>query len=66
MAPARALGLAGEIGTLAAGAGADLAVLRWNQEAAPLVDVAGESRAGGCWEPVITVRAGEVIPATGP
>ena len=66
LAPARTLGLEAEIGTLAAGAGADLSVLRWNPDAAPLVDVAGESREGGCWEPVITVRAGEVIPATGP
>lgn len=66
LSPARALGLQGEIGTLAAGACADLAVLRWNPEAAPLVDVAGESRPGGCWEPVMTVRGGEAIAATGP
>ncbi len=66
LAPARTLGLEGEVGTLATGAGGDLAVLRWNPDAAPLVDVAGDSRAGGCWEPVTTVRAGEVIPATGP
>jgi len=66
LSPARALGLQGEIGTLAAGACADLAVLRWNQEAAPLIDVAGESRPGGCWEPVMTVRGGEAIAATGP
>ena len=66
LAPARALGLEGEIGTLAAGAVADLAVLRWNADAAPLVDVAGVARDGGCWEPVVTVRGGEVIRATGP
>lgn len=56
--PARVLGLEGEIGTLAPGACADLAVLRWNAEAAPLTDVLGETRVGGCWEPVQTIRGG--------
>ncbi len=59
--PAEILGLAGEAGTLAAGASADLCIARWNGDAAPLVDVAGSSRPGGCYEPVLTVRAGEVI-----
>jgi dihydroorotase len=59
--PAKALGLLGEVGTLASGACADLAVLRWNPEAAPLRDVAGSERPGGCWEPVLTVRGGEVV-----
>ena len=59
--PAEALGLDGEMGTLAPGSCADLAVLRWNPDAAPLADVAGNVRAGGCWEPVLTVRAGEVV-----
>ena len=59
--PAELMGLAGEAGTLAPGACADLAVLRWNDEALPLRDVHGVERAGGCWEPVVTVRAGDVV-----
>lgn len=59
--PAEVMGLAGEVGTLAPGACADLAVLRWNDEALPLCDIHGLERAGGCWEPVVTVRAGEVV-----
>ncbi len=59
--PAEILGLAGEVGTLASGASADLCVARWNNDAPTLVDVAGKSRPGGCYEPVLTVRAGEVI-----
>lgn len=60
-APARVLGLEGEVGTLATGACADVAVLRWNEDAAPLVDSSGQTRPGGCWEPVLTVRGGEII-----
>jgi dihydroorotase len=56
---AQHLGLGGEVGTLAVGACADVAVLHWNAEAAPLVDSDGEQRPGGCWEPVQTVRAGK-------
>ena len=59
--PAEVLGLAGETGTLAPGASADLCVASWNENAPPLVDVAGNYRPGGCYEPVLTVRAGEVI-----
>ncbi len=59
--PAEVLGLAGEVGTLATGACADLAVLRWNPDAVPLVDVAGVERLGGCFEPVLTVRGGQVV-----
>lgn len=59
--PAALLGLAGEAGTLAAGACADIAVLQWNPQALPLRDVKGAERPGGCWEPVLTVRAGAVI-----
>jgi dihydroorotase len=60
-APASALGLAGEVGTLAPGSCADLAVVRWNPEAPPLADVSGVTRPGGCWEPILTVRGGEAI-----
>lgn len=59
--PARVLDLAGEIGTLAPGACADLTVLAWNENAAPLEDVYQVRRAGGCWEAVLTVRAGIVV-----
>ncbi len=58
---ARFLGLGGEVGTLAVGACADVAVLRWNNEAEPLVDVDGEQRPGGCLEPVQTIRAGRPV-----
>ena len=60
-AAARVLRLAGEVGTLAPGASADLAVLRWNPQAALLADVNGVTRPGGCWEPVITVRGGQIV-----
>ena len=59
--PAAALGLAGEIGTLAPGAGADLAVLHFNDTALPLADVGGATRPGGCWEPLLTIRAGRLL-----
>ena len=59
--PASVLGMEGEIGTLRAGACADLTVLKWDEEALPLVDVAGAVRPGGCYEAVLTVRAGEVV-----
>jgi dihydroorotase len=62
--PAQVLGLAGEVGTLAPGASADLAVVRWNEAALPLRDVNGVARAGGCWEPVLTVRAGQPVAPT--
>ena len=54
--PAEHLGLAGEIGTLAAGACADLVVLHTSPDARPLRDPAGVERAGGCWEAVAVVR----------
>ena len=59
--PAEVLGMAGEVGTLAPGACADLVVLRWNPDVGPLTDATGAKRAGGCWEPVVTVRAGEAV-----
>ena len=58
--PAEVLGLAGEAGALVRGACADLAVLHWNQDAAQLADVSGATRPGGYWEPVLTVRGGNV------
>ena len=59
--PAEVLGLAGEIGTLRTGAGADLCGLRWNPNALPHADTSGATRPGGCWEAILVVRAGEVV-----
>jgi predicted amidohydrolase len=61
MSEAEVLGMAGEIGTLAAGACADLAVLRWDPEPMPLADSPGGVLNGPRLEPVVTVRAGSVI-----
>jgi dihydroorotase len=63
--PAAILGLAGEAGTLAPGACADLAALRWNPAAGGLRDTSGAERPGGAWEPVLTVRAGVPVGADG-
>jgi dihydroorotase len=59
--PARILGLDHEIGRLTPGSCADVCAIRWNPNAAPLVDVSGVRRPGGCWEPVLTVRAGQIV-----
>ena len=59
--PARVLGLAGEVGTLAVGAHADLVVLRWNAGPVPLVDTADGVLEGPYLEPLLTVRAGVVV-----
>ena len=59
--PARILGLDREIGRLTPGSCADVTALRWNPDAAPLVDASGAARPGGCWDPVLTVRAGQVV-----
>jgi dihydroorotase len=59
--PARILGLDREIGRLTHGSCADVTALRWNPDAAPLVDANSASRPGGYWEPVLTVRAGQVV-----
>ena len=58
--PAALLGLEGEAGTLAHGACADLAVLEWNPDGR-LTDVLGVERPGGSWEPLATVKSGEVV-----
>ena len=59
--PAEVLGLAGEVGTLAPGASADIAVLRRNRDSVPLANVEGEVRSGPWLEPVLTVRAGRIV-----
>ena len=58
--PAALLGLAGEAGTLAPGACADLAVLQWNPDGR-LFDVLGVERRGGSWEPLATVKSGGLV-----
>lgn len=58
--PAELLGLKGEVGTLAVGACADIAVLQWNRDG-QLSDVDGIDRPGGCWEPVATIRGGNLV-----
>ena len=58
--PADLLGLTGEVGTLAAGACADIAILRWNENGR-LKDVQDIERQGGCWEPLSTIRAGKIV-----
>ena len=58
--PAELLGLKGEAGTLAPGACADIAVLRWNPDGR-LADVLGVERHGGSWEPLATVKSGELV-----
>ena len=40
---------------------ADLAVLRWSAGPVPLVNVSGGIRGGRCLEPVLTVRAGQIV-----
>ena len=59
--PANVLGLASEVGTLSPDSCADLTVLKWDEDALPLVDINGVERPGGCWESVLTVRAGKVV-----
>lgn len=59
--PAAILGLAGEVGTLAAGSCADLTLLEMNRSAAVLADTCGETRPGGCWEASAVVRAGLIV-----
>ena len=66
LTPARTLNLEGEIGTLRPGACADLAIIRWNDDAPPLTDTSGNTRPGGSWEPVATVRAGRVVGTASP
>ena len=59
--PARILGMSGEIGSLAPGSCADLAVLEWAPSPEPLVDCKGVSRPGGRWHARLVVRAGDVV-----
>ena len=58
------LGMEGEIGTLAPGSCGDVTVLEWREPEGGLEvdDMYGNVlRVAGHWEPVLTVRAGEVV-----
>ena len=59
--PAQILGLTGDVGTLAPGACADLVVLQWSDEAEPLVQLEEGYRSGVCLNPLLTVRAGNLV-----
>lgn len=62
VAPARAMGMLGEIGTLAPGACADIALFSVREEPRELVDALGEKRISERWlQPVKTLRAGQVF-----
>ncbi len=62
VAPARVMGMLGEIGTLIPGACADIALFAVREEPRELVDALGEKRLGERWlQPVKTLRAGRVL-----
>ena len=60
VAPARLLGLDGEVGTLSLGSCADLVVLGEVPDT-PLVDVEGVARTGTLRHAQLVVRAGQVV-----
>ena len=53
--------LAGYHGSLAPGAAGDVSVLRRGERTVPLVDLPDGPREGQAFEPVVTVRAGELF-----
>ena len=59
--PAELLNLAGEVGTLAPGACADLVVLTEANEEVALRDVSGNERPGRIWSAAAVIRGGEVV-----
>lgn len=59
--PATVLGLAGEIGTLQPGSCADLCLLQWVEGDVPLQDAFGSQVHGPRFEPLLTIRAGEIV-----
>lgn len=63
--PAELLGLAGEVGTLAPGACADLVVLTEAADEVALRDVSGNERHGRIWSAAAVVRDGEVVTPPG-
>ncbi|MFP6769431.1 MAG: amidohydrolase family protein [Planctomycetaceae bacterium] len=59
--PASVLGLADTVGGLRPGTPADLTLLAFHDDSAPLVDVHDQTRPGGCWQAVLTVCGGEPV-----
>ena len=59
--PAEALDRSGAFGSLAEGACADISVVKWKAGPFALRDVSGRERPGGAWQPVATIRAGQVV-----
>jgi dihydroorotase len=59
--PAKILGQADQIGTLSIGSVADIVVVEQNTKNSELIDVNGNKRSGKLWEPVLTVKSGEII-----
>ena len=59
--PAAVLGLASEIGTLQPGSCADLCLLQWVEDDVPLEDAFGSKVHGPRFEPLLTIRAGEIV-----
>ena len=59
--PAKILGLEDQIGTLSIGSVADIVVVEQNTKNSELIDVNGKNRSGKLWEPVLTVKSGEII-----
>lgn len=60
-APAKLLGLEDEIGQLHVGAAADFCVVDVTNETDQLRDGHNQTRTGQLWEPVLTIKAGEVV-----
>lgn len=60
-APAKVLGLAGEIGTLQPGSCGDLCLLQWVQTENPLTDAFGNTVDGPRFNPLLTIRGGEIV-----
>ena len=49
------------IGTLSIGSVADIVVVEQNTKNSELIDVNGNKRSGKLWEPILTVKSGEII-----
>ena len=64
-APAQVLGLDNQIGSLKLGAHADMSLLKVAANPEPLTDGRGEVRHGLLWEPVSTIKAGDIVEMIG-
>jgi dihydroorotase len=59
--PARVLRRDDDIGSLAVDSAADLTLLSWKDGPFLLVDVDGQTRTGGRWEAIATIRSGTLV-----